>query len=136
MILPQKTVEFEYPGVEGLFFSLSYLSKRELERLQKAHTKFTKNKITKTFTEELQQDAFMEEYVTKIITDWRGLTCGNIQEFLAMPEDSDPEMGVPYSEENAYALLTNSQDLDQWVSEQISDLENFRNQESKKNEES
>ena len=52
-----------------------------------------------------------------------------------MPEDLEAGTAVPYSEDNAYELLTNSQDLDSWVSEQISDLENFRNQDSKKSEE-
>ena len=135
MILPQKTVEFEYPGVEGLVFSLSFLSKKEIDRMRKAHTKFIKSKITKQFAEELEEEGFMREYVSKIITNWEGLNCDNIQEFLAMPEDADPELGVPYTVDNAYALLTNSQDLDSWVSEQIGDLENFRNRGSKKNEE-
>ena len=132
LILPMKTVDFEYPGLDGLFFSLSFLSKKELTRMRKVHLKLMKNKRSGTFTEELDEEAFMKEYVPSVIKGWKGLDLGNIQEFVIMPEDVDPETKVPYSDENAYELLTNSQDLDTWVSEQISDIENFRNQDLKK----
>lgn len=135
MILPMKTVEFEYPGVEDLFFSLSFISKKELNRMRKDNTKMIKSKVTNHFAEELDEEGFMREYVPTVIKGWRGLTLGNIQEFLCMPEDADQETKVPYDKDNAYELLTNSQDLDTWVSEMISNLENFRNRESKKNEE-
>ena len=136
LILPMKTVEFEYPGVEGLKFKLSYLSKKELTRMRKSHLKLIKNKISKQFVEELDEDGFMNEYVPSVIKDWSGLNLGNIQEFVIVGDSEDPSKGVPYSPENAYELLTNSQDLDTWVSEMISEIENFRNQDSKKNEES
>ncbi len=133
MILPMKTVEFEYPGVEGLFFDLSFISKKELTRMRKEHTKAHKNKRLGTFTDELDEDGFMKEYVPAILRGWRGLTLGNIQEFLCIDDDEDMSKDVPYTPGNAYSILTNSQDLDTWVSEMISDLENFRKQESKKN---
>ena len=135
LILPMKTVEFDYPGVEGLKFKLSYLSKKELTRMRKAHLKLIKNKHTKQFTEELDEDGFMNEYVPSVIKDWTGLTLGNIQEFVVVGEGKEDTV-VPYSPENAYELLTNSQDLDTWVSEMISEIENFRNQDSKKSEDS
>ena len=134
LILPMKTVEFDYPGVDGLKFNLSFINKGKLNSIRKSHLKMIKNKHTGSFSEELDEDSFMKEYSFSIVAGWSGLTVGNIQEFLVMPDDMDQDTVVPYTEDNAYQLLTNSKDLDTWVSEMISDIENFRNQESKKKE--
>ena len=135
MIMPSKTVEFDYPGVEGLKFSLAYLSKKELQRMRKDHLKMVKNKRLGTFQEELDEEGFMKEYVPAIIKGWEGLTATTVQEFIIVHDQEDPNIAIPYTEDNAYQLLTNSQDLDTWISEQISDIENFQSRDSKKNEE-
>lgn len=133
MIMPSKAVDFEYPGVEGLKFSLAYLSKKELQRMRKAHLKMVKNKKFGTFNEELDEEGFMREYVPSIIKGWEGLNAQTVQEFVIV-NSSDPDQEIPYTPENAYELLTNSQDLDTWVSEQISDIENFQSRDLKKSE--
>jgi hypothetical protein len=127
LILPSKTVEFEYEGVEGLHFSLAFLSKSCLEDMRKENTKNVKNKYTKAYEEELDQEAFLRQYIPAVLKGWRGLNLDTIQHFIIVGEQEDTSKEVAYSEDNAYLILTNSTDLDTWVSEKIGDIENFRN---------
>ena len=126
LILPSKTVEFDYDGVKDLSFSLSFISKSELDKMRKTHTSVKKNKYTKAYEDELDQDAFLKEYVPSVLKGWRGLTVDAVQSFIIVDEAEDLGKEIPYTEENAYNLLTNSIDLDNWVSEKISEVENFR----------
>jgi hypothetical protein len=125
LILPSKTVEFDYEGVKGLKFSLAYLSKSELEKMRKDNTKFVKSKYTKQMEEELNQEAFLKEYIPAVLKGWEGLDTETIQHFVLVGDVE--KNNIPYTEDNAYNLLTNSTDLDTWVSEKISEIENFRN---------
>lgn len=133
LIIPSKPMEFEYPGIEGLIFTISHLSRTKITDMRKKHTKLVKNKITNTFMDELDEDGFMKEYTTTILTGWEGLNTDNLQNFLVI-EECDL-IDVPYNEENAYLLMMNSQDLEQWVADKLVDIENFRNKESSSKEE-
>ena len=124
LILPSKEVEFDYEGVKGLKFSLAYLSKSKLEKMRKDNTKFVRNKYTKQYEEELNQEDFLKDYVPAVLRGWKGLNTETIQHFVLVSESE--KIDVTYSEDNAYSILTNSNELDTWVSEKIADIENFR----------
>lgn len=134
LILPSKTVEFQYEGVKGLYFSLAYVSKSELTKIRKNNTKRKRNKTTKEFEDVFDDEGFLKEYIPSVLKDWRGLTIDTAQNFLIMEEQDDMSKEIEYTEENAYALLTNSEDLDIWVSVNIGDIENFRTSKSKEKE--
>jgi hypothetical protein len=38
----------------------------------------------------------------------------------------DPDKELPYTEDNAKLLITNSSEFDTWVNDTVFDLENFR----------
>lgn len=126
LILPSKEVDFEYEGVEGLVFTLAYMSKSTLEDMRKTNTKMSKNKYTKQYEENLDQESFLKEYVPAVLTGWKGLNTDNLQTFVATGGVEGDPTDVEYSEENAYTLLTNASDLDNWVSDKIGEVENFR----------
>lgn len=133
LIIPSKPMEFDYPGTEDLTFTIAHLSRKKIVDMRKKHTKLVKNKITGSFMDELDEDAFMKEYSAAVLCDWKGLNTDNIQEFIVI-EDCDVQ-DVPYTAENAYQLMINSQELEQWVAEKLTDIENFRNKGSSSKDE-
>ena len=133
LIIPSKPMPFEYPGIDGLTFTIAHLSRRTINDIRKKHTKPVRNKLTNSFIDELDEDGFMREYSASVLCGWEGLNTENIQEFIVI-EDCEL-MDVPYSEENAYQLMINSQELEQWVADHLTDIENFRNKGSSSREE-
>lgn len=125
LLLPEKTVVFPYPGLDGLEFELAFLSK---ESNQKIYNKC----LVKTFnskygtSEKLDDDKFLELYVREVVRGWKGFKMKYLSEFvLADFSDYDDEDEMDYTPENALALMKSSTVFDNWVSEVISDLKNF-----------
>ena len=51
----------------------------------------------------------------------------NLEELLLVNiDDQDPDADVPFSLDDAEALVSNSGDFDQWLNENVFDLQNFR----------
>lgn len=133
LIIPSKPMEFEYPGVEGLTFTISHLSRKKITDMRKAHTKLVKSKVTTSFIDELDEDAFMKEYTSAVLSGWKGLDTDNVQNFIVIEPCETAD--IEYTVDNAYQLMINSQELEQWVADKLVDIENFRNKESSNKEE-
>ena len=73
-----------------------------------------------------RNDKFLEEYSKAVLKGWTGLKYSYLEELLLVDtSEVDPEECLEYSDENAEILLKNSSDFDNWVSDQLGDLENF-----------
>jgi hypothetical protein len=132
LILPEKEVAFEFPGLKGLEFILTYLSKDELNRIIKKCTRNKINPRTRQVENELDDDLFLETYINSVVKDWTGFKFKYLDTFLAWDASSvDPEDEMEYSQENALVLMKGSTVFDNWVSEQIADLGKFMKTESK-----
>lgn len=127
LILPEKTVEFDFPGIEGLKFKLSFLSRDAVNKIQDRCTEKKYHAKSRVATDELNEDRFLEEYVGAIIKSWSGFKSKYLADFILINEDEiiDPESELPYTEENAVLMMKNSTLLDNWVSDCIKDLTNF-----------
>lgn len=126
LLLPEKVVTFDFPGCPGLQFDLVFLSKESSQKIMKKCTVTKFNKQTRQPYEELDSDLFLEVYVRAIVKDWRGFKLKYLNDFvLAEFELDDEEQELEYSEENALELMKNSTVFDNWVSEVVSNLENF-----------
>lgn len=124
LLVPSKEIDSEYPGMPGLFVSLSFLSRETLQMLRKKATKTTFKKHQPM--EVLDDDLFLELYVKSAVRGWRGLTFGYLQELAPVDLGNlDLTEELPYSEENALYLMKNSGQFDAFVSEVVSDLGNF-----------
>ena len=133
IVLPEKTVTFDFPGCKGLSFDLTFLGKDELIKITKKATKHTYDKKTRQPKEETDPDAFMDLYAKAVVRGWSGFKAKYLPEFvLADISSLDPEEEIDYSEENAIYLLKNSTVLDNWVGGIVGELSNFSKQESKK----
>lgn len=126
LMTPSKTVNVDFPGYTGFSVDLCYLAREELVKLRKkcVSTKFDRK--THRPTEELDEDKFLIEYCKSVIKGWSGLKYRYLEEFLLVDVSSlDPDDELPFTQDNAELLMKNSNSFDTWVTETVSDLENF-----------
>lgn len=126
LMTPSKTVEIDFPGYTGMSVSLCYLGREELVKLRKkcVTTKFDKK--TRQPEEYLDEEKFLTEYCKGVIKGWSGLKYRYLEELLLVDVSAlDPEDELPFTQDNAELLMKNSSDFDTWVTETVSDLENF-----------
>ena len=126
LMTPSKTVSIDFAGYPGMSVDLCYLAREELVKLRKkcVTTKF--NKKTRQPEEELDEDKFLVEYCKAVIKGWKGFKYRYLEELLLVDVSSlDPDDELPFTQENAELLMKNSSNFDTWVTETVSDLENF-----------
>lgn len=126
LMTSSKTVAVDFPGFSGMSVDLCYLAREELVKLRKRclSTKF--NKKTHQAEETLDDDKFLSEYCKAVIKGWSGLKYRYLEELLLVDiGDLDPDSELPYTQENAELLMKNATSFDTWVTETVSDLENF-----------
>ena len=126
LLTPSKTVSIDFPGMDNFVIDLTYLSREELLKLRQRCLKNKFNKKTRAFEEQLDEDTFLNEYCKAIIKGWKGLKYSYLEELLLVDTSGvDPKSELEYTQENAETLMRNAADFDQWVTDTVSDLENF-----------
>ena len=126
LMTPSKTVSIEFPGMEGFEVDLCYLAREELIKLRKRTITTKFNRRTHQPEEVLDEDKFLTEYTAAVIKGWKGLKISYLEELLLVDtEGLDSNQELPYSAEEAEILMRNSNTFDTWVTEAVSDLENF-----------
>ena len=131
LMTPSKTLTMDYPGIDGFTVDITYLAREELLKLRNRCLKQKFNKKTRQFEEQLDDDRFLTEYVKGVIQSWSGLKYSRLEELLLVDVSHlDPEDKLPYNQENAELLMKNAPDFDTWVTETVSDLENFTDSKS------
>ena len=126
LMTPSKTVTIDFPGYKGMSVDLCYLAREELVKLRKrcVTTKF--NKKTRQPEEDLDEERFLVEYCKAVIKGWTGLKYKYLEELLLVDISAlDPEDELMFTLENSELLMRNASDFDTWVTETVSDLENF-----------
>jgi len=124
LLVPSKSIQVEYPGMPDFKIDVAFLSRETLQTIRKKATKTSfKNRQPQ---EELNDDLFLELYVKGCIKGWTGLKLKYLEQLAPVDiSGEDAEAELEYSEENALYLMKNSQNFDQFVSEQVTDLGNF-----------
>lgn len=129
-----RTVEVEYPEIDGFFIKLAYVGRDELNKITNKSTKVQFSKLSRKREETLDDDKFLEEYSRKIIKGWRGLKVKHLEHLLPVElKDVDVNKDIVYSEDEALELLRSSIPFDQFISDTISDLDTFRAKEKEEN---
>jgi len=126
LMTPSKTVTLDFPGYAGMSVDVCYLAREELVKLRKkcVTTKFSKK--TRQPEEELNEDKFLLEYCKSVIKGWKGLKYRYLEELLLVDiSELNPDDELPFTQENAELLMKNSSDFDTWITDTVSDLENF-----------
>lgn len=124
LIVPNKTVETEFPGLPGFKIKLCFLSRETLTAIRKKSTKTVfKNR---QMTEEFDEDLFLQLYVQNTIKGWSGLTLEHLSKLIPIDmTGQDQQTEVDFSDENALSLMKNSSNFDSFITEQVTDLGNF-----------
>lgn len=126
LMTPSKTVTIDFPGYKGMTVDLCYLAREELVKLRKRCVSNKWNKKTHQPEEELDEEKFLVEYCKAVIKGWSGLKYKYLEELLLVDVSAlDPEDVLPFTQENSELLMRNAGDFDTWVTETVSDLENF-----------
>ena len=127
LMTPTKTVEFDYPGCDGFKVKLCYLAREELIKLRNRCVNQVFNKKTRSYEEQMDDERFLTEYTKSVIKGWSGFKLGFAKNMLLLgdltPEQENQEL--EFSQENIEVLMKNSGDFDNWVTEQVGELENF-----------
>ena len=72
------------------------------------------------------EDKFLTENCKAVIKGWTGLKYSYLEELLLVDISKlNPEDELPWSQENAETLMKNASDFDTWLTETVSELENF-----------
>jgi hypothetical protein len=126
LMTPSKTVSIDFPGYADMSVKVCYLGREELVKLRKKciSTKFSKK--THQAEEIIDEEKFLTEYCKGVIKGWSGLKYRYLEELLLVDISAlDPDDELVFTQENAELLMKNSTDFDAWVTETVSDLENF-----------
>ena len=127
LMVDTKSAWVEHPAYEGLELELVNLSRPELTALRKrcVSTKFDKN--TRKPVEEQNEEKFIAEFTKATIKNWKGFKYKYLEDLMLVDLSKvDPETELPYTQDNAKLLITNSGEFDTWVNDTVFDLENFR----------
>lgn len=125
LLVPHKTAEVDFPGFDGFTLSLSYLTREALTNIRKKATKHVLK--GRHQTEELNEELFLRLYADAAIKGWKGLKLSYLEQLA--PVDlggNSPNDELGYSQEDAHFLMKNSSIFDAWVTEQVTELGNFR----------
>jgi len=126
LMTPSKTVAIDFPGFKGMSVELCYLAREELVKLRKKCVTNKFNKKTHQPEEILDEDKFLVEYCKAVIKGWSGLKYRYLEELLLVDVSAlDADDVLPHTQENSELLMKNSGVFDTWVTETVSELENF-----------
>lgn len=127
LMVDTKDAWVEYPGLRGFEVLVANQSRQQLINLRKKCMISKFDRKSRAPVETLDEEKFVAEFTRATIKDWKGLKKGHLEELLLVNLDGqDKEEEVPYSPEDAEALVANSGDFDQWLNEVVFDLDNFR----------
>lgn len=126
LMIPNKEVEIEFPGIDGFKVKVAFQSRESLIAIRKKATnkKFSRSR---EMVEEVDDQLFLELYVRAVIKGWSGLKLKHLEKLVLVDLSDQPnlELELPYSEGEALKLMKASVTFDQWISDTVSDLANF-----------
>lgn len=126
MIIPDKAVWVEYPGLPGLEIELAHLTKDALMKIREKAVNKKLNRSTRKMEDEVDSDLFQSLYISAVIKNWKGFKLKYLNKFVPTDLNGQTEdEELDYTQENAEALMKNAMDFDNWVSDTIEDVELF-----------
>jgi hypothetical protein len=134
LLVDSKTTWVEFPGLDGFEVELANLSRKELQNIRKNCINNKFNRKTRQFEESLDDDKFVKEFAEKTVKNWKGLKLKYLEDLILVNlEGQDVESELNFSGDNAFLLVENSSEFDNWLNEVVFDLDNFRTKEQTDN---
>lgn len=124
ILVPSKSIEIEYPGLNGFKINVVFLSRETLVSIRKKSTKTSfKNRQA---TEEMDDKLFLQLYVNACIKGWTGLKLSYLEQLAPVDlSQHSPDDELPWDQDNALFLMQSSTNFDAFISETVSELANF-----------
>ena len=124
ILVPSKSIEIEYPGLNGFKVNVVFLSRETLVSIRKKSTKTSfKNRQE---TEEMDDKLFLQLYVNACIKGWTGLKLSYLEQLAPVDlSQHSPDDELPWDQDNALFLMQSSTNFDAFISETVSELANF-----------
>lgn len=127
LMVDTKSAWVSYPGMRDWEIEIANLSRPELLKLRKSCMYTKMDRKTRQPVEELDEQKFIDQFTEATVKNWKGLKVKNLEDLLLVDIGSeDPEQEVPYTSEDAAALVANSAEFDSWLNDAVFDLDNFR----------
>lgn len=121
-----KSIWFDFDDtIPGFEVELNYIPRSEMTGIVKSCQKSKMSRVTKQVEVTLDEDKFLDRFVSRGIKDWKGLTTENIQSLVPVVAEGELQ-DVPFTHENAVFLVKESSWFDDWVNTKISDVDSFR----------
>ena len=126
LVLPNKEVEFDFPGCDGFSVTLNYMGRPEIQKLLKKCTTIKFDPKTRQPIEKVDEDKFIELFSSEVLKGWKGLKVSYLNNLVLVDtSEVSPNTIVSYNTENAVSLMRESSVFVDWVNAQLEDLENF-----------
>lgn len=133
----KSTVEFSCPYIRDFYVRITYANAMILQEIRDASREVRFDPRTRERQEELNEDKLREQYATKLISGWRGLTARKLKKLLPELTVADEELDrdISYEKELTIAILEGSLEFSAWVDSVATSIENFTAVEKKQEEE-
>ena len=126
LMATETVVDVEFPDVDGFIISLVYLTREDLMKIRNASLTFKFNKRTRQREEEIDNDKFLAEYTRRAVKSWKGLKVKHLPNLLPVDISAmNGEESLEYSEEESIDLITNSTVFDQFITDTMTEFEQF-----------
>ena len=126
LLVEEKTVEIDYPEMDGFVVHVAYLGKDALNKLRTKSTVTKIQKKTRQAIDEIDSELFTKLYIDAVIKGWTGCKYKYLEQLMPIDVSSnDPEDELAYTPEDAALLVKHSTDFDTWIAEMVGDLQNF-----------
>ncbi len=129
---------FDFPGIEGFKVTLKHMDKEEMKRVYDTCTVKRYNMKTKAYDVDFQPERFKKYLAENIIKTWDGLTYERLNKLVVLDTEKLKDAGIKpadlfeATDENKIELLDSSVDFDNWVSDMIKEVQNFAEEQKKK----
>jgi hypothetical protein len=78
-----------------------------------------------TRKEKMNSEKFYKDFISKVFIGWNGLKVKTLAKIFPIAIEN-PEMEIPYSEENAIELMREAYDFDTFIQNVVMDIEKFQ----------
>jgi len=124
--LNKNKVKVPYARFKDFVLDLVYLPREELASIREKYKTVSFNPLTRQREESVDVDKFMDEYISKALTGWSGLTYRIVKSLVPSEiEESILDQQIPYSHEDAMWLVKNSSEFDAFFSETMNQVDIF-----------
>lgn len=124
----QSVMEFKNPDIPEFYVKIAYASKFVMNQIAEVSREISSDRMGKRI-EKFNENTLREEYATKIIQGWTGLTAEKARGLIPALQyaEADKDRDIPYDVEMAMALIEASGEFENWILTICVEVSNYSN---------